>query len=418
MGHARFFPASLLLFALAACAGDDPTGVSSPGFPDGTGGAGGRAAVGKLIFFDPRLSVNENQSCAGCHHPKAGWTGPVSQVNAGGAVYEGSVPGLFLNRKPPSSAYATFSPVLHMEMREGEVAFVGGNLWSGGATGELLGNPSADQALNPFLNSFEEALSSPADVVGRICTGRYGGQFRQVWGESICDPDSVTVAYNAVGLSIAAFEASPESNAFTSRYDAYRAGRTWLAPLERKGLELFTGQGGCVACHPLEPGPGQRALFTDFSFHNIGTPKNPANPWYTMPSNLNPSGASWVDRGLGGFLARRSDYAAYSDANIGRHKVPTLRNVDLRPNRSFVKAYGHNGYFKTLEGMVHFLNTRDVKPTCPGLYTEAEALVADCWPAAEVPENMERSRIGDLKLTAQQEAALVAFLRTLSDGFE
>jgi cytochrome c peroxidase len=104
--------------------------------------------------------------------------------------------------------------------------------------------------------------------------------------------------------------------------------------------------------------------------------------------------------------------------NLGKHKVPTLRNVDLRPGGSSIKAYGHNGYFKTLEGIVHFYNTRDVKPECPGLYTEAEALAADCWPAPEVAENVNTDELGNLGLTAEEEAAIVAFMKTLSDGFE
>jgi cytochrome c peroxidase len=82
-----------------------------------------------------------------------------------------------------------------------------------------------------------------------------------------------------------------------------------------------------------------------------------------------------------------------------------------------VKAYAHNGYFKTLEGIVHFYNTRDVKPECPGPYAEAQALAAGCWPAPEVADNVNRDELGDLKLTSKQEEALVAFLRTLSDGW-
>jgi len=69
--------------------------------------------LGKSIFFDDNLSINNNQSCAACHGPGAGWTGPDAVINAAGTVYEGSVPGLFGNRKPPSSAYATPSPILH-----------------------------------------------------------------------------------------------------------------------------------------------------------------------------------------------------------------------------------------------------------------------------------------------------------------
>lgn len=104
-------------------------------------------------------------------------------------------------------------------------------------------------------------------------------------------------------------------------------------------------------------------------------------------------------------------------AEWGKQKVPTLRNVDLRPDEDPVKAYAHNGYFKTLEGIVHFYNTRDVKDVCPGDYTEAEALAVNCWPAPEVAENVNSDELGDLGLTADEEAAIVAFLKTLSDGF-
>jgi cytochrome c peroxidase len=97
--------------------------------------------------------------------------------------------------------------------------------------------------------------------------------------------------------------------------------------------------------------------------------------------------------------------------------VPTLRNVDLRPSPGVVKAFGHNGYFKSLEGIVHFYNTRDVKPTCPGHYTEAQALAAGCWPAPEVMENVNKTELGDLGLSPDEEAAIVAFLKALSDGY-
>jgi cytochrome c peroxidase len=50
--------------------------------------------------------------------------------------------------------------------------------------------------------------------------------------------------------------------------------------------------------------------------------------------------------------------------NLGRIQVPTLRNVDKRPDSTFVKAYGHNGYFTSLKTIVHFYNTRDVLPRC------------------------------------------------------
>ena len=285
--------------------------------------------------------------------------------------------------------------------------FTGGSFWDGRATGERLGNPAADQALGPFLNPKEQALPTAADLVTEVCASSYGSLFRQVWGATICDPAQVGAAYDAIGLSVAAYEASAEVNAFTSRYDYSLRGQAKLTQQEKLGFALFQGKGQCRSCHVST---GQKALFTDYTFDNLGIPKNPENPVYTY----NPG---FVDMGLGGYLASRQDYAGYADANKGLFKVPTLRNVDLRPSAAFVKAYGHNGYFKSLEGIVHFYNTRDVLATCPGDYTEAQALAANCWPSPEYAANLNTSELGDLGLTPAEEAALVAFLKTLNDGY-
>ena len=102
---------------------------------------------------------------------------------------------------------------------------------------------------------------------------------------------------------------------------------------------------------------------------------------------------------------------------MGKHKVPTLRNIDKRPDSTFVKAYMHNGYFKTLKGVVHFYNTRDIKPVCPGLYTEVKAIEENCWPRPEIKENVNSEELGDLKLTDREEDAIVTFMKSLSDGF-
>ena len=207
--------------------------------------------LGKFIFFDETLSVNGNQSCAACHGPDVGWTGPDEGINVGGGVYEGSVAGRFGNRKPPSSAYATASPVFHFFPRGGGL-FVGGNFWDGRATGEKLGNPAADQAQGPFLNPLEQALAAPVDVVQRICAGSYADLFTQVWGDAVCDAANVDAAYDNVALSIAAYEASPEVNAFSSKYDAVLAGKVKLTRQERKGRAMFRGKGKCSRCHTIQ----------------------------------------------------------------------------------------------------------------------------------------------------------------------
>ena len=105
--------------------------------------------------------------------------------------------------------------------------------------------------------------------------------------------------------------------------------------------------------------------------------------------------------------------------NYGKQKVPTLRNVDKRPDPAFVKAYMHNGYFKTLKGVVHFYNTRDVKPACKNPFTrEADAIAQNCWPEAQIKTNVNKKELGDLGLTDAEENAIVKFMQTLSDGFE
>jgi cytochrome c peroxidase len=193
-------------------------------------------------------------------------------------------------------------------------------------------------------------------------------------------------------------------------------GKAKLTKQEQKGYALFRGKGMCHRCHISN---GQKALFTDFTYDNLGVPKNPDNPFYYAEPVFNPLGYDWVDEGLGGFLTNRIDYAVYADANLGKQKVPTLRNVDKRPGPDFVKAYGHNGYFKSLWGIVHFYNTRDVKPQCDNPFTtEADALSQDCWPAPEVAENVNMDELGNLGLTLEEEDAIVAFLTTLSDGYQ
>jgi cytochrome c peroxidase len=370
--------------------------------------------LGKMIFFDKNLSHNENQSCAVCHGPEAGWTGPTSRINAHGVVYEGSIPGRFGNRKPPSSAYATQSPVLYYDSNED--MFIGGNFWDGRATGEKLGNPAADQAQGPFLNALEQALDSPVDVVGKICTGMYANMFLKVCGYQACKQENVDNAYDCVGLAIAAYEASPEVNQFSSKFDAVMSGRAKFTRQEKKGFELFVGKGKCGLCHIAEPIGGTLALFTDYTFDNLGVPKNPENPFYTQ-EEFNPQGADWIDLGLGEFLLGRPDYMAYAAANYGKQKVPTLRNVDKRPHPGFVKAYSHNGYFKSLKRIVHFYNTRNVLPVCPTDMTDREAGKANCWPKPEVAQNVNTDELGNLGLTDAEEDAIIVFMQTLSDGY-
>jgi cytochrome c peroxidase len=257
----------------------------------------------------------------------------------------------------------------------------------------------------------------------------------------------VDLAYDYIALSIAAFEGSPQVSPFSSKYDAYLAGWADLTREEKRGLRLFKGKAHCANCHTVdERNGGEPPLFTDFTYDNLGVPRNPENPFYKMDKVLvdgvpiNPLGEKWVDLGLGEFLRTlassdawrdlpyvqknpildlsASELAAFADDNDGKQRVPTLRNVDKRPSCWFPKAYTHNGYFKSLKALVHFYNTRDVLPRCPGNFTEHEALEHHCWPAPEVAENVNKTELGNLHLTDRDEDAIVAFLGTLSDGWD
>jgi len=366
--------------------------------------------LGKAIFFDQKLSIRNNQSCASCHAPNVGWTGPIPGINRAGSVYFGSVRKRFGNRKPPTVAYGGDSPVLYYD--DTEEVWVGGMFWDGRATGWTLGDPLAEQAQGPFLNPLEQGLPAASYVVNRVCSAKYADLFRDVWGEDICD-DELT-AYDAIALSIAAYERSSEVSQFSSKYDAYLAGQATLTEQEALGLALFEGKAMCSACHISE---GANPLFTDFTYDNLGVPRNPKNPFYFEPE-WNPDGLLWVDNGLGAFLKSAGYLEELYESEMGKQKVPTLRNVDKRPGPGFVKAYGHNGYFKSLKGIVNFYNTRDVKPRCSNPFTtEADALAQGCWPEPEVAANVNTDELGDLGLTPEEEDAIVAFMMTLSDGY-
>jgi cytochrome c peroxidase len=129
-------------------------------------------------------------------------------------------------------------------------------------------------------------------------------------------------------------------------------------------------------------------MFTDFGYDNIGVPRNTANPFYSLPPSLNPGGPNFVDNGLGAVVHNPRQFAHF--------KAPSLRNVAL------TAPYAHNGYFADLKSIVHFYNTRDVD---------------GAWPAPEQPFNMNRTGLGNLGLTSQDEDDIVAFLGTLTDGF-
>ena len=371
--------------------------------------------LGKHLFFDAKLSVPEGQSCAFCHAPDVGFTGPVEEINKTGAVYEGAVKGRFGNRKPPTSSYGGNSPVLHFDKKE--KAWVGGMFWDGRATGKQLKDPLAEQAQGPFLNPLEQNIPDTKTICLTIKDANYAPLFEQVWGKGSLDCDkNVSATYDRIGKSISAYERSKEANPFSSKFDYWLRKKVKLSDQEMQGLKLFEGKGKCKECHPSKRGhKGTLPLFTDFTYDNLGIPKNPQNPFYGMPAQWNLEGAAYVDNGLGGYLKEAGYKPSRYEPEMGKFKVPTLRNVDKRPALGYVKAFGHNGYFKSLKEIVHFYNKRDVLGSCEKLNDPRPG--ENCWPEPEVTSNLNTKELGNLGLTEKEEEAIVAFMGTLSDGY-
>jgi cytochrome c peroxidase len=363
--------------------------------------------LGKALFNDRDLSFPAGQSCNSCHGKQVGFTGPISRVNRETAVYPGAVTDRFGNRKPPAAAYAGDVPPLVFDERTN--SWFGGLFWDGRATGWRLGDPLSEQALGPFLNPLEQNNADAASVCGIVAQSTYRALFESVWGAGSLDcTGGIDETYDRIGIAIAAYERSSEVSPYSSKYDYYLKGETSLTTDETMGLELFEGRAGCVACHSstVDSDIGH-PTFSHFGYANLGLPRNEDNPFYMMPEEWNPDGEGWTDPGLGGTLLNMGYKFDVFGPQWGKHRVPSLRNVDRRPGPGFSKAFGHNGYFKSLDEFVHYLNTRDVS---------GEGWMGMPWPEAEVFENMTH-QIGDLGLTPTEEASLVSFLEILSDGF-
>jgi cytochrome c peroxidase len=343
--------------------------------------------------------------------------------------------------------------------------------------------PTSDQALNPMPNPVEQNIERQA-VCKHVAAAKYGELYFRAWGVAIdCRDVEVSesawdvanlpekqfdISFKRIMLAVGAWQHSRDLNSFTSKRDA--ALRAELAcrngspdadpnvcnhpnyinspgefPLvgltgqENLGHDLFYNTirerkrpdlpvANCAFCHSDNTGavpdsiPDNGAeplqLYADDAYHNIGTPWNPQIP-QTFDSNgelVDP------DRGLMGLTG--------NPQHRGFFKTPTIRNVDKRKGRGFTKAYTHNGWFKSLESLVHFYNTAAIdRPTaaafgitrCPeGIETEKDALANNCWPAPAVSGNGPGSPaipflLGDLGMTREHEAALVAYMKTLTD---
>jgi cytochrome c peroxidase len=356
------------------------------------------ASLGARIFNDKNLSASREQSCASCHVDTAGF----AQNNGLSAQFGGPLGNLQGGRSSPSAAYLHTNVAFNIDA---DGTPNGGFFWDGRA------DSLAEQAAGPFLNPVEMAMPDKASVIDRIKVSSYAADFKAKYGATIFDTANVDLAYQRMTEAIAKFETESSTfHAFSSKYDAFLRDQTTLSAQEQRGLALFNDplKGNCAACHPSDIADnGDHPLFTDFTYDNLGVPRNPL-----LSANAD---AAHFDLGL---CTRKGADPAVNPDRCGAFKVPSLRNVALR------KAYFHNGAFTSLKDVVTFYVQRDTNPekwypTLPGsgvakfndLPVQYQANVN----TSEAPYNRILGEAPALSDTEIDD--VVAFLGTLSDGY-
>ncbi len=271
-----------------------------------------KVELGKLLFWDTRLSGDVSTSCATCHDPKLGW--------GDGQALSRGYPGTEHWRNSQTILNSAYYAKLFWA---GEVTSLESQA-DAAATGNVAGNG------DPVM--MEERLRQVPEYVKR---------FKEVFG---VDRPTISMAW----MAIAAFERTLVSKAENVPFDRYAKGdSSALSPEAKRGLALFQGKAGCIQCHN---GP----LLSDDSYHNLGVPTHPA--FENEPLRQITLRYQHVIRGVPETLYRSADrdlglyYTTKQEADKGKFRTPGLREL------KYTAPYMHNGVFRTLEEVIEFYN--------------------------------------------------------------
>lgn len=268
-----------------------------------------KVELGKLLYFDPRLSGDGSVSCATCHDPNHGW----AKKRIMSPAY-------------PENKHFRHSPTVL------NVAFNTLMFWDGRV------KTLEEQAQKPIASPFEMNMNYDLLEERLKAIPKYRELFAKAFPE---EEDPITI--ENVAKAIAAFERTIVCN--DSPFDLYMRGdKNAMDELQIKGMKLFIGKAGCVQCHN---GPN----FTDNKFHVTGVPKHKVEDDALVKATRNfvvrQNGfkdPDRFDRDLGRFFITKKE------KDKGAFKTPTLRNVALTP------PYMHNGVFRTLDEVIEFYN--------------------------------------------------------------
>ncbi|PHV04188.1 cytochrome-c peroxidase [Janthinobacterium sp. BJB412] len=388
--------AAVLTLALAACSGGGGSTTPAPVPAPEVAGLSQAAQLGEKIFKDVSLSASGKQSCASCHSADNAH-GPIGNLSAELGGPNGDTQGF---RASPSLRYLNTTPAFFFD-KDGTP--------TGGIDRDGRAQSLAEQAERPFLAPHEMANASKEAVVASLRKTGYAEQFRQQFGAAIFEQPEQ--AFSRITFALQQYQKEdPAFHPFDSKYDQFLAGKVKLADAELRGLALFndTSKGNCIGCHASMRGAdGAPPLFTDFTYDNLGVPRNPR-----LKATADPA---YFDLGLCG--PDRTDLAARADL-CGAFKVPTLRNVATR------HTFFHNGAFDNLKDVVAFYVRRDTNPEeWYPLGADGKVDKFNDLPAqyrrnvniSEVPYNRQPGMAPALSPAEIDD--VVQFLGTLTDGY-
>lgn len=282
--------------------------------------------LGRMLFFDRRLSINNTFSCAMCHIPEQGFTSNEMATAVG-------VEGRSIRRNSPTLYNVGYASRLFHDGRDSKLE---------------------EQIWQPLMARNEMANPSVGYVLDKIrAIPGYQGLFEAAF-------EGQGVSMQTVGEALAAYERTLLSA--DSAFDRWYYGKDAQALGEdaRQGFRLFTGKARCSTCHTLNE---QAALFMDNQLHNTGVGYRESMG--TRPAkqrvSLAPGVSVEVDQSIIESVGETPapDLGLYeitlNPADRWKYRTAGLRNIAL------TAPYMHNGSFATLEEVIRFYNQGGIK---------------------------------------------------------
>jgi cytochrome c peroxidase len=246
-------------------------------------------------------------------------------------------------------------------------------------------------------------------VADKLRRAPYVNRFVELFGAGVLRNQRLLIA--EAMFAVARYQVEePSFHPYTSKYDYWLEGKARLSESELRGLQAFNDpdKANCAGCHTSAPTrDGLPPLFTDHQYEALGAPRNAA-----LAGNRD---SGYFDLGVCG--PQRTDIAEQTQY-CGMFLTPTLRNTATR------QAFFHNGVFSTLQQVMDFYNFRDTNPdkvfprAADGAVRKYDDLPAKYHANVDVTDPPFDRHPGDKPaMTEQDEADIIAFLKTLTDGY-